>query len=104
MNLGAKTAHAPDWSHLSSTAEVSTVQLEFRELSRATNNPIFEEAAAKVSEKIHQLPKKHGLVPIYLNPYTGQFVSHATITLGARGDSYYEYLLKQWIQTGKTIT
>ena len=26
----------------------------------------------------------------------------ATITLGARGDSYYEYLLKQWIQTGKT--
>jgi hypothetical protein len=22
-----------------------------------------------------------------------------TITLGARGDSYYEYLLKQWVQT-----
>lgn len=24
-----------------------------------------------------------------------------TLTLGARGDSYYEYLLKQWIQTGE---
>ena len=23
--------------------------------------------------------------------------------MGARGDSYYEYLLKQWLQTGKTI-
>ena len=21
--------------------------------------------------------------------------------MGARGDSYYEYLLKQWLQTGK---
>ncbi|KAM3968788.1 alpha-Mannosidase class I b [Aphomia sociella] len=103
VNLGAKTAHAPEWSHYSTTAEVTTVQLEFRELSRATNDPVYEDAAAAVSEKIHQLPKKHGLVPIFINPNTGHFLPHATITLGARGDSYYEYLLKQWLQTGKTI-
>ncbi|KAI8430991.1 hypothetical protein MSG28_001084 [Choristoneura fumiferana] len=103
VNLGARTAHAPEWSHYSTTAEVTTVQLEFRELSRASNNPVFEDAAAAVSEKIHQLPKKHGLVPIFINPNTGQFLPHATITLGARGDSYYEYLLKQWLHTGKTI-
>ncbi|XP_028032219.1 endoplasmic reticulum mannosyl-oligosaccharide 1,2-alpha-mannosidase [Bombyx mandarina] len=103
VNLGARTAHAPEWSHYSTTAEVTTVQLEFRQLSRASGNPIFEEAAAAVSEKIHQLPKKHGLVPIFINPNTGHFLPHATITLGARGDSYYEYLLKQWLQTGKTI-
>ncbi|XP_069364898.1 endoplasmic reticulum mannosyl-oligosaccharide 1,2-alpha-mannosidase-like [Maniola hyperantus] len=103
VNLGTRTAHAPEWSHYSTTAEVTTVQLEFRELSRATNNPVFEDAAAAVSEKIHQLPKKHGLVPIFINPNTGHFLPHATITLGARGDSYYEYLLKQWLQTGKTI-
>ena len=29
------------------------------------------------------------------------FHNSATVTLGARGDSYYEYLLKQWLQTGK---
>ncbi|CAG4939913.1 unnamed protein product [Parnassius apollo] len=103
VNLGTRTAHAPEWSHYSTTAEVTTVQLEFRELSRATNNPTYEDAAAAVSEKLHQLPKKHGLVPIFINPNTGQFLPHATITLGARGDSYYEYLLKQWLQTGKTI-
>lgn len=103
VNLGTRTAHAPEWSHYSTTAEVTTVQLEFRELSRASNNPAFEDAAAAVSEKIHQLPKKHGLVPIFINPNTGQFLPHATITLGARGDSYYEYLLKQWLHTGKTI-
>ena len=41
-------------------------------------------------------------MPIYINPNTGKFRKSSTITLGARGDSYYEYLLKQWIQTGKT--
>lgn len=103
VNLGTRAAHAPEWSHYSTTAEVSTVQLEFRQLSRASGNPAFEDAAGAVSEKIHQLPKKHGLVPIFINPNTGHFLPHATITLGARGDSYYEYLLKQWLQTGKTV-
>ena len=27
----------------------------------------------------------------------------ATISFGARGDSYYEYLLKQWLQDGKRL-
>ena len=40
---------------------------------------------------------------MYINTHTGQFTS-GTITLGARGDSYYEYLLKQWVQTGKQET
>ena len=26
----------------------------------------------------------------------------AEVTLGARGDSYYEYLLKQWLLTNRT--
>lgn len=103
VNLNARTAHAPEWYHYSTTAEVTTVQLEFRELSRSSHNPAFEDAATAVSEKIHHLPKKHGLVPIFINPNSGHFLTHATITMGARGDSYYEYLLKQWLQTGKTI-
>lgn len=53
--------------------------------------------------KIQKLPKKDGLCPMYINTHTGQFTS-GTITLGARGDSYYEYLLKQWLQTGKQET
>jgi endoplasmic reticulum Man9GlcNAc2 1,2-alpha-mannosidase len=32
----------------------------------------------------------------------GGFGADAAITLGARGDSYYEYLLKQWLISGKT--
>lgn len=63
----------------------------------------LQNAVSKVSHHIHNLEKKDGLVPIFINANTGQFRSYATITLGARGDSYYEYLLKQWIQTGKNI-
>ena len=32
---------------------------------------------------------------------TAQFDRRSAITLGARGDSYYEYLLKHWIHSGR---
>jgi hypothetical protein len=47
------------------------------------------------------LPK--GLYPMFISPESGQFTSH-DITLGARADSLYEYLLKQWIFSGRTDT
>ena len=103
VNLKTRTGHAPKWSPDSSTSEVTTVQLEFRDLSRITGDRKYEEAVSKVSQQVHDLPKTNGLVPIFINAMTGKFRSYSTITLGARGDSYYEYLLKQWIQTGKTL-
>lgn len=56
----------------------------------------------RVTDHVHGLQKKDGLVPLFINANTGRFRSSATITLGARADSYYEYLLKQWLQTGRT--
>lgn len=103
VNLLTRKAHAPKWSPDSSTSEVTTIQLEFRDLSRASGDPKFEDAARKVSLHVHKLPKTDGLVPIFINANTGLFRTYSTITLGARGDSYYEYLLKQWLQTGKTV-
>nr|XP_022323274.1 endoplasmic reticulum mannosyl-oligosaccharide 1,2-alpha-mannosidase-like isoform X3 [Crassostrea virginica] len=101
VNLKTGHAHAPRWGPDSSTSEVTTIQLEFRDLSRITNDNRYEHAVNVVSEHVHNLPKKDGLVPIFINANTGSFRSSATITFGARGDSYYEYLLKQWVQTGK---
>ena len=52
---------------------------------------------------VHNLAgKKDGLVPMFINTNTGHFSHKGVFTLGARTDSYYEYLLKQWIQGGKT--
>ena len=102
VNLQSTRGHAPRWSPDSSTSEVTTIQLEFRDLSRATGDPQYEEAAAAVSRTVHDQPREDGLVPIFINANSGKLRRQATITLGARGDSYYEYLLKQWLQTGKT--
>lgn len=41
---------------------------------------------------------RDGLVPIFVHPESGRFTSQE-IRLGSRGDSYYEYLVKQYLQT-----
>ena len=61
-----------------------------------------QDAVDRVSRHLHSLPKKDGLVPIFISATSGKFRSSSTISLGARGDSYYEYLLKIWLQSGKT--
>lgn len=42
VNLYSRRASKPKWGPDSSTSEVTTIQLEFRDLSRVTGNPVFE--------------------------------------------------------------
>ncbi|XP_029921166.1 endoplasmic reticulum mannosyl-oligosaccharide 1,2-alpha-mannosidase isoform X1 [Myripristis murdjan] len=103
VNIGKGTAHPPRWTSDSTLAEVTSIQLEFRELSRLTQEPHYQEVVNEVMKLVHKLPGKHdGLVPMFINTNSGQFTHKGVFTLGARADSYYEYLLKQWIQGGKT--
>lgn len=104
VNLATRTAHSPKWSPDSSTSEVTTIQLEFRDLARSTGDRRFADAVERINAIVHGLEKENGLVPIFINANTGQFRTFATVSLGARGDSYYEYLLKQWLQSGKRQT
>ncbi|KAH9616594.1 hypothetical protein KSS87_011875 [Heliosperma pusillum] len=135
--LHDKSAHSsPDG--LSSTSEVSTLQLEFNYLSQISGDSKYSLAAMRVLEHIKTLPKVEGLVPIYIRISSGRttngldLLGHAlfpledilfdvttsntikhlyaanntgafsgeNIRLGSRGDSYYEYLLKVWLQQG----
>ncbi|XP_021456994.2 endoplasmic reticulum mannosyl-oligosaccharide 1,2-alpha-mannosidase-like [Oncorhynchus mykiss] len=103
VNIGKGTAHTPRWMSDSTLAEVTSVQLEFRELRRLTHDPQCQEVVNEVMRLIHKLPGKHdGLVTMFINTNSGLFSHKAEFTLGAWADSYYEYLLKQWIQRGKT--
>lgn len=99
INLKKREARGPHWTSDSSLSEASTIQVEFKDLSYITGDLRFKEAVMRTSQALHDLDKPDGLAPIYINVQTGKF-SGQTITLGARGDSYYEYLLKQWIQNG----
>lgn len=42
VNLRKSTAHAPKWGPDSSSAEVTTIQLEFRDLTYVSNQPKYE--------------------------------------------------------------
>lgn len=84
----------------SSTAEVSTLQLEFKYLAHLTGENLYWEKAEKVMEVLYGIKPKEGLVPIYVHPDSGQYQG-SVIRLGSRGDSYYEYLLKQYLQTNQ---
>lgn len=60
----------------------------------------LEDMALKVMQQVADLRPASGLVPIMISPESGTFASHI-VSMGARGDSYYEYLLKTWILLGK---
>ncbi|KAF9909216.1 mannosyl-oligosaccharide alpha-1,2-mannosidase [Linnemannia zychae] len=85
---------------ISTTSEVSTVQMEFKYLSYLTGDDKYWRAAENVILKMKELKSTDGLVPIFINPYNGEFHG-SEIRLGSRGDSYYEYLIKQYLQTSK---
>lgn len=83
----------------SSTAEAATVQLELKYLSMLTGDAKYWKLAEKVHAVIDSNHSPDGLVPIFIQPGTGKFQGRL-IRLGSRGDSYYEYLIKMYLQTG----
>ncbi|ODQ83033.1 glycoside hydrolase family 47 protein [Babjeviella inositovora NRRL Y-12698] len=87
-------------SGASSTAEVATLQLEFKYLAKLTGEKMYWDKVEKIMEVLERNQPEAGLVPIYVNPDTGKFKGNL-IRLGSRGDSYYEYLLKQFLQTNR---
>ncbi|KAJ2902383.1 glycosyl hydrolase family 47 [Zalerion maritima] len=103
VNIGKKegiVSHADGGA--SSTAEASTTQLEMKYLSQLTGNPIYWRKSEKVLQVLDEQAMPGGLLPIFVHPEVGRFTTRE-IRLGSRGDSYYEYLIKQYHQTGEVI-
>lgn len=84
----------------SSTAEATSLQLEMKYIAKLTGEVHYWERAEKIMKVVDDLEPEDGLVPIFINPDRGIFQGH-NIRLGSRGDSYYEYLIKQYLQTSK---
>eukprot|EP00624_Nannochloropsis_granulata_P004226 evm.model.NODE_31210_length_10814_cov_26.871000.1 len=87
-------------------AEFGTMQIEFRYLSHATGNPIYAEKAMYVFEKMHDESAKvakHGVFKLDYNADSGVWGGDH-YSIAARGDSFYEYLLKTWLQGNKKET
>ena len=112
----------------SSTAEATTVQLEFKYLAKLTGEAAYWQAVERVMQVVDDHKIEDGLLPIFIDPDSGHFRGQ-NIRLGSRGDSYYgtlsispiassfcfyfsflaflfsdkfsEYLLKQYLQTSE---
>ncbi|KAL2539090.1 Mannosyl-oligosaccharide 1 [Abeliophyllum distichum] len=102
INLAHGNPHNPGWTRGDSIlADSGTEQLEFIALSQRTGDPKYQQKVENVILELNKTFPSDGLLPIYINPHSGMR-SHSTITFGAMGDSFYEYLLKVWIQGNKT--
>ncbi|KAJ1732816.1 hypothetical protein LPJ61_001875 [Coemansia biformis] len=78
-------------------AEAGTVQLEYWKLSELTGDPVYHDTAQRVVDILDRARKPYkGLYPIWVDISSGELVS-GQITFGGMGDSWYEYLLKQYI-------
>jgi hypothetical protein len=100
VRTGSGHAYNPSWAGGSSSiSEVSTLQLELAALTRRTHVWAYHEAGRKAMLHLAALSPSNGLYPIMVDPNSGS-MKDVVITLGARGDSLYEYLLKQWIYLG----
>ncbi|EGG12305.1 family 47 glycoside hydrolase, partial [Melampsora larici-populina 98AG31] len=107
INLKTGQAKADrDNNGFSSLAEATTLQLEFKYLAELTQDRRFWDVAEKVSlfamMAIKSIKSYNGLLPILISPMDGSTFFH--IRVGSRGDSYYEYLIKQYLQTNRTET
>jgi len=84
-------------------AEFGTIQLEFKYLAHHTGKQKYWDVAQRIMDHMRKVDKPHGLFPVFMSPSSGSWSSQK-ITLGALGDSFYEYLIKQWLITNKKET
>lgn len=85
-------------------AEAGSMQLELRALSAATGDLKYRRAGDATFDAV-QSAGITGLMPVSLSPPdVTPVVSLADkVEVGALADSYYEYLLKQWLQSPSEV-
>ncbi|KAI9013735.1 glycoside hydrolase [Phycomyces nitens] len=86
-------------------AELGTVQLEFTRLSQITDNWSYHWAGQRVYDALKKInTSPPGLFTHLINPDTGKPLGNY-VTWGGMADSFYEYLIKQYVMSkGKDET
>ena len=84
-----------------SLAQIGTFSVEFGYLSHVLKKPIFKEKAIAVINELEQMQTSiPGLYPATIQVGEKQ-QPDGYYSLGGQADSFYEYLLKFWILTGR---
>ena len=81
-------------------SEFGSLHMEFSYLSDITGNHTYRKKVEKIRETISQVERSGKLYSNYFHPINGRWGEQYT-SVGAQGDSFYEYLLKDWLRSGK---
>ncbi|KAK3691350.1 hypothetical protein RRG08_036154 [Elysia crispata] len=105
VNLKSGSSRNYGWASGGSSilSEIGTLHLEFDYLSTVTKEPIYREKVMKIRDFLQHMDKPNGLYPNYINPRSGRW-GQQHVSLGALGDSFYEYLIKEWLMSNKKDT
>jgi Glycosyl hydrolase family 47 len=105
VNLATGAASNIEWAGNNAIlAEFGTMQLEFRWLDAFVKTPETARMRRKVEhvfEILNEMSPANGLYPYYINNARAPSFASNHVTFGAMADSFYEYMLKVWIQGGK---
>jgi hypothetical protein len=106
VNLYSNRAGNKPWEKVYTSLADSALQVEFRNLSRMTGNAMYAEKAEHVIKALQEITPPNGIHSALVN----NIFKHAKLktthyltkmTFGGLADSFFEYLLKTWIQGGK---
>lgn len=103
LNIAPRKFERQEKNMFASTAEVGTLQLEFRTLSLITGDKRFAAIADKCMHNLVRALPEHRVVPIIYNVMSndGMGFQASKQTIGAHTDSFVEMLLKTWVAYGK---
>lgn len=80
-------------------SEFGTLYLEFAYLSEITDNPSYKFVVDRIYNTLEMVHDQKEPYPLRIDLFTGIW-GDRRFSIGAYGDSFYEYLLKVWIQSG----
>lgn len=100
INLKTSACSVFTWSRdkCSILAEAGTLHMEFKYLSELTGDPIYANKVDRIRQVISSLERSKGMFYNYLDYRKPRWCANVS-GLGGLADSFYEYLLKEWIRT-----
>ncbi|OTF77171.1 hypothetical protein BLA29_008116, partial [Euroglyphus maynei] len=87
------------WANGAILSEFGSHHLEYTYLSDMTGDRRFRDRVQRIRAVVKNAEKQNGLYLLMLDEETGRW-SDNKASLGALGDSFYEYLIKSYVQSG----
>lgn len=83
-------------------AEAGTLQVEFRKLAKATGNPHYKDQVENLFDLLESIGKDGVYTSVVGQNEKGPIADKSgSYSFGATNDSFYEYMLKLWLQGGR---